>query len=230
MKRRNVMTALIACAFTLAMNAAVNQTVAAPPSQVTQPYMTAAIDHLNKAKAILGLTQPTAKLDKDAVEQIKQARASLEKAEANKGGFRGSAFKLIDKALKAETNAKAGPLLDQAIGEVKKGIDFANKAAEKAKPPVQKNMVAAMDALEVAKKQLMDQRVGTKPSKDVILQLNKAQASLQQAEANKAGHRKAAMDLITQASKADTADSALKLVTSAIDEIKLGIAAADKGQ
>ena len=198
--------------------------------QGKQVNMENAIDHLKKAKAIMGLYQPGNKPDVDALEQINRSIDSLEKATPNKGGHREAAVKLLNQALKADSNSTVGKLADQAIEEVKKGIKFADDEAAKnaAKPYVQTNMIAGADHREKARAILSKGKPGGKIDKEAISQLNNAKASLEKSDPNKGGHREKAVDLITQAIKASTLDAAVKLTDLAIEEVKMGIDYAEK--
>lgn len=75
---------------------------------------------------------------------------------------------------KAGHRAKAQGLVNQAIGEVNAGIAYARRHNH-ASPPDQPHMQAALDAL------------------------NSALTNLNQAEADKGGHRAKAIDLVNQA-------------------------------
>lgn len=236
MNSKIFVAACFCCSIGLTAYASENQATAVPVKQnvpTKQNNMEAAIDHLNKAKALLGLSQPGARPDRDTIGQINKARMSLEAADDNKGGHRVNAIKMVNHVVKADTNANAGKLIDQVIDEVKKGIAFAEntaiqKAAEKAKPPVQKDMIAAIEHLEKAKAILATAKTGSKLDKDVVEQLNRAKTKLEQAAPNKGGHREKAIGLINQAVKASTPDTAVKLTDLAIEEVKMGIAFAEK--
>lgn len=209
-------------------NAAAQAVKAAKPS-----HMEKAIEHLNKAKAMLGLLQPSAKLDRDTISQINKAKANLEEAGDNKGEHRVKAIELLKEAIKAGNASNAGKLVDQAMDETKQGIAFAadlaaKKAAEKAIPPVQKHMMAAVESLEKAKALITTAKPGSKPDKDTIAQFHKAKTSLEKAEHNKGGHREKAIELVKQAIKASTSDAAAKLADQAIAETNAGIDFAQK--
>jgi tetratricopeptide (TPR) repeat protein len=233
MHSKTILAVSFYCLTVFSAFAAENKFNATPNIQVKQKNMESAFDHLNKAKAMMKLSPQGSKPDRDTIEQLNKAMFSLEKAAPNKGGHREAAMGLLNQALVANTNAKTWRLVELTIEEVKKGMAYADnsaaqKAAEKAAPPVQKNMVDAIDHLEKAKAMLSMAKRGSRLDKDAIEQFNKANAKLEQASPNKGGHREKAIGLINQAVRASTPETATKLADLAMDEIKRGIAFADK--
>ncbi len=84
-----------------------------------QPHMSNAMKHLRKAR----MAYP-----KKKIKQLKLARKQLKKAPRNKGGHRAKAIKNINQAIaQVKTTNNDNGFINQAITQVKLGIQFANR-------------------------------------------------------------------------------------------------------